>query len=105
MQTFFFRHSLTWVIFAFLGFCFFPVKALQYGLFGATSAEFQQAMGWNDINLTWIWFFPLLLYLYPNKTPSTLRSKCELFGAVGLFLFIFLSAILAKISLGYAVFF
>ncbi|MCT8598479.1 iron ABC transporter permease [Glaesserella parasuis] len=103
MQTFFFRHSLTWVIFAFLGFCFFPVKALQYGLFGATSAEFQQAMGWNDINLTWIWFFPLLLYLYPNKTPSTLRSKCELFGAVGLFLFIFLSAILAKISLGYAV--
>ncbi|MCT8688084.1 iron ABC transporter permease [Glaesserella parasuis] len=105
MQTFFFRHSLTWVIFAFLGFCFFPVKALQYGLFGATSAEFQQAMGWNDINLTWIWFFPLLLYLYPNKTPSTLRSKCELFGAVGLFLFIFLSAILAKISLGYAGFF
>ncbi|MCT8630221.1 iron ABC transporter permease [Glaesserella parasuis] len=105
MQTFFFRHSLTWVIFAFLGFCFFPVKALQYGLFGATSAEFQQAMGWNDINLTWIWFFPLLLYLYPNKTPSTLRSKCELFGAVGLFLFIFLSAILAKISLGFAVFF
>ncbi|MCT8641899.1 iron ABC transporter permease [Glaesserella parasuis] len=105
MQTFFFRHSLTWVIFAFLGFCFFPVKALQYGLFGATSAEFQQAMGWNDINLTWIWFFPLLLYLYPNKTPSTLRSKCELFGAVGLFLFIFLSAILAKISLGYAAFF
>ncbi|MDE4052233.1 iron ABC transporter permease [Glaesserella parasuis] len=105
MQTFFFRHSLTWVIFAFLGFCFFPVKALQYGLFGATSAEFQQAMGWNDINLTWIWFFPLLLYLYPNKTPSTLRSKCELFGAVGLFLFIFLSEILAKIILCYAVFF
>ncbi|WP_373766155.1 ABC transporter permease [Glaesserella sp.] len=105
MQTAFFSRPPFWVLLSFLGFALMPSIALDYGLFESTSDEFLAAMGWSSLNVTWAWFLPLLAFLIPNKTQSPLRSKIELLGIAVLFLFIFISAIIAKVSLGYAVMF
>ncbi|WP_373818915.1 ABC transporter permease [Glaesserella sp.] len=105
MQTAFFSRPPFWVLLSFLGFALMPSIALDYGLFESTSDEFLAAMGWSSFNVTWAWFLPLLAFLIPNKTQSPLRSKIELIGIAVIFLFIFISAIIAKVSLGYAVMF
>ncbi|WP_373778756.1 ABC transporter permease [Glaesserella sp.] len=105
MQSSFFSRPLFWVLLSFLGFALLPSKALDYGLLESTSDEYLAAMGWSSFNLTWAWFLPLLIYLLPNSNHSLQRSKLELIGVAALFLFIFISAIVAKISLGYSVMF
>ncbi|OOH92102.1 iron ABC transporter permease [Pasteurellaceae bacterium 15-036681] len=104
MSISFFSRPLFWVLLSLLSFALLPVKALDYGLFDSTSQEIQQAMGWSSMNLTWAWFAPLLAFLIPNNNQSTTRSKMELWAVAGIFLFVFISAVLAKISLGYATF-
>ncbi|MBF4101745.1 hypothetical protein INT82_07260 [Mannheimia haemolytica] len=84
-------------------FLLLPSKALDYGLFDSTSDELLAAMGWASLNITWAWFLPLLVFLLPNSTACKTRAKLELVGLGVLFAFIFLSAIVLKISLGYAV--
>ncbi len=103
MSVSFFTRPLFWVLFALLGFLILPSKALDYGLFESTSDEIWQAMGWSSTNLSWAWFFPLFIYLIPNKENARSRSILELVGVVAIFLFVFISAIIGKISLGYSV--
>lgn len=103
MSVSFFTRPLFWVLFALLGFLILPSKALDYGLFESTSDEIWQAMGWSSTNLSWAWFFPLFIYLIPSKENARSRSILELVGVVAIFLFVFISAIIGKISLGYSV--
>ncbi len=102
----FFNRPLFWIILAFVGFALLPSKALDYGLFESTSDELMDAMGWSSVNLTWLWFaplaaFPLLSGLFKDNIIA--RSKAELAFLAVLFLFVFISATVAKISLGYSV--
>lgn len=104
MQIFSLSKPLVWVTIALLGFIFLPTTALDYGLFESTADELWQAMGWSSLNLTWVWFLPLLAFLFPNNTACPRNAKRALAGLIALFLFIFVSATLEQISLGYAVF-
>ncbi len=102
----FFNRPLFWIILAFVGFALLPSKALDYGLFESTSDELMDAMGWSSVNLTWLWFaplaaFPLLSGLFKDNIIA--RSKAELAFLAVLFLFVFISATVAKVSLGYSV--
>lgn len=103
MHIFSFSKPLVWVFIACLGFIFLPSMALDYGLFDSTSDELLAAMGWSGINISWAWFLPLFAFFIPNSAACKQRAKWELAGLGGLFVFIFLSAILLKISLGYSV--
>ncbi|AHG80621.1 Ferric transport system permease protein fbpB [Mannheimia varigena USDA-ARS-USMARC-1388] len=103
MQNFSFSRPLVWVLIGILGFALLPSKALDYGFFDSTSDEILQAMGWSSFNITWAWFLPLFAFLLPNPTACKRRAKLELVGLGLLFAFIFLSAIVLEISLGYAV--
>ena len=102
----FFNRPLFWIILAFVAFALLPSKALDYGLFESTSDELMDAMGWSSVNLTWLWFaplaaFPLLSGLFKDNIIA--RSKAELAFLAVLFLFVFISATVTKISLGYSV--
>ena len=102
----FFNRPLFWIILAFVAFALLPSKALDYGLFESTSDELMDAMGWSSVNLTWLWFaplaaFPLLSGLFKDNIIA--RSKAELVFLAVLFLFVFISATVAKVSLGYSV--
>ncbi len=102
----FFNRPLFWIILAFVAFALLPSKALDYGLFESTSDELMDAMGWSSVNLTWLWFaplaaFPLLSGLFKDNIIA--RSKAELAFLAVLFLFVFISATVAKVSLGYSV--
>lgn len=103
MQSFSFSRPLVWVVIGLLGFLLLPAKALDYGLFDSTKDELFNAMGWSNLNITWAWFLPLFAFLLPNPTACKRRAKLELVGLGLLFAFVFLSAIVLKISLGYAV--
>ncbi|MEG9544815.1 iron ABC transporter permease [Mannheimia sp. HC-2023] len=103
MQSFSFSRPLVWVVIGLLGFLLLPAKALDYGLFDSTKDELFNAMGWSNLNITWAWFLPLFAFLLLNPTACKRRAKLELVGLGLLFAFIFLSAIVLKISLGYAV--
>lgn len=103
MQNFSFSRPLVWVLIGILGFALLPSKALDYGFFDSTSDEILQAMGWSSFNITWAWFLPLFTFLLPNPTACKRRAKLELVSLGLLFAFIFLSAIVLEISLGYAV--
>lgn len=103
MQNFSFSRPLVWILIGLLGFALLPSKALDYGLFDSTSDEIWQAMGWSSLNISWAWFLPLLAFLGQNPVASKARAKIELIGLSLLFIFVFLSAIIFKISLGYAV--
>lgn len=106
MPNFFsFSRPAVWVLFAWLGFAFLPATALDYGVFDATTEEWQQAKGWTSLNIAWAWFLPLCLFLIPTPRPSLLRSRCEFALTSGLFLLIFLTATWFNVRLGYAVFF
>lgn len=65
-----------------------------------------EAMGWYNLNLSWSWFlavliFPVLSLIFPKE--STKRAKIELALIAAIFLFVFISATVAKFSLGYSV--
>ncbi len=105
-NTFTFSTPLIWVLFALLGFALLPSKALDYGLWDSTSDEMLEAMGWYNLNLSWYWFlavliFPVLSLIFPKE--STKRAKIELALIAAIFLFVFISATVAKFSLGYSV--
>ncbi|NNI69593.1 iron ABC transporter permease [Pasteurella multocida] len=105
-NTFTFSTPLIWVLFALLGFALLPSKALDYGLWDSTSDEMLEAMGWYNLNLSWSWFlavliFPVLSLIFPKE--STKRTKIELALIAAIFLFVFISATVAKFSLGYSV--
>jgi len=52
--------SRFWLILPLLAFLVFPSQALHYGLFDSTAKEILVAIGWRSVNITWLWFLPLL---------------------------------------------
>ncbi|QPB42927.1 ABC transporter permease [Rodentibacter haemolyticus] len=94
-----------WIILSLLAFLFLPSHALDYGLFDSTADEYFEAMGWASLDLTWSWFLPVIAYgVLPFLKLSRLQqAKTELFLTALSVLFMFVSATLYKISMGYAV--
>ncbi|MEX4604006.1 ABC transporter permease [Haemophilus influenzae] len=94
-----------WIILSLLAFVLLPSNALDYGLFESTSDEYLEAMGWASFNLTWAWFLPVIVYgaLPLLRLPQQTQAKTELFLTALSVLFMFISATLYKISMGYAV--
>lgn len=102
--------ALLWMLFAWLGFILLPSKALDYGLLDSTSDELFEAMGWSTLNLSWLWFLPMLLFplfslLFPQQDTDsqTRRAKFELGAVISIFLFVFISATATDFSLGYSI--
>ncbi|OOR99373.1 iron ABC transporter permease [Canicola haemoglobinophilus] len=103
-----FNSSIFWILLALLGFACLPSNALYYGLFDSTTEEILEAMGWFQPNLSWIWFgtlffVPVISALLKPKG-EYLQGLFEFAVVSAVFGFVFISAILAKISLGYSVF-
>lgn len=107
-QTQIFKSNLVWILLSFIGFIVLPTMTLHYGITDSTAEEIYEAMGWSKLNLSWIWFssllvVPILSYLFKNEGEQK-QGKVEFLAVVGIFSFIFLSAILQKFSLGYSIF-
>ena len=94
-----------WIILSLLAFALLPSNALDYGLFESTSDEYLDAMGWASFNLTWAWFLPVIVYgaLPLFRLPQQTQAKTELFLTALSVLFMFISATVCKISMGYSV--
>ncbi|WP_408021841.1 ABC transporter permease [Spirabiliibacterium pneumoniae] len=94
-----------WVLICFLGFVCLPSMALDYGLIDSTLDEMVEAMGWYSVNLSWLWFSPVLLFLFLPMLGVGSRAQAIL--SLGLVcataLLVFISAIMYKVSLGYSV--
>ncbi|MFY1026829.1 ABC transporter permease [Actinobacillus seminis] len=97
--------STFWVILSLIAFLILPSTALDYGLFESTGDEFWEAMGWSSVNLTILWFLPLILFLFlPHfKLSQQKQAKVELSLVAAIALFCFISATIYKISMGYSV--
>ncbi|WP_249962336.1 ABC transporter permease [Histophilus somni] len=107
-QTRIFKGSLGWILLSFIGFFVLPTMTLHYGITDSTSEEIYDAMGWTQFNLSWLWFgslliVPILSHLFQHSGEQK-QGKVEFFAVVGIFFFVFLSAILQKFSLGYSIF-
>ena len=107
-QTHFFNGSAFWILCAVIGFFCLPSMALYYGIMESTSDELYTAMGWSGFNLSWIWFSSLLLIPLISalfKQQGAYRQGLFEFIAVAcIFVFVFVSATIGKISLGYSIF-
>ena len=99
------NQSTFWVAVALLCYVLLPAFALDYGIFEATADERLAAMGWSSLNLSALWFAPLLAFpFFPLlKLPTATRAKGELALTAAIALVTLVSAKLAHVSLGYAV--
>lgn len=92
------------LIFAFI---LLPTYSLNYGLFDSTQSEIRQSMAWSDINIAWLWFilpFINLIGCYLIKSQK-IRNLFNLFFAIATFLFVFLTAYLYELGIGYGGFY
>ena len=99
------NQSAFWVALALLCYALLPAFALDYGIFEATAEERLAAMGWSSLNLSALWFAPVLIFLlFPlfNSTPAA-RAKGELTLTAVIAVTTIVSAKIAHVSLGYAV--
>ncbi|MBE2894991.1 ABC transporter permease [Spirabiliibacterium falconis] len=94
-----------WVIVTLLGFACLPSMALDYGLLDSTLDEIVEAMGWHSVNLSWLWFAPVLIFLLLPMlgVARQTQAKLELALVCATALWVFVSAIAYKVSLGYSV--
>lgn len=94
-----------WVIIALIAFLILPSKALDYGILDSTADEFFDAMGWSSANISILWFLPLLAFFFlPKLGLDTIKqAKAELAIISFTALFVFISASVLKVSLGYSV--
>lgn len=101
-----FSHSYFWILLALLAFACLPSQALDYGLFGATKSELVTAMGWSNVNISWLWFGGLLIFpAFRYIKDLTLRSRVELGLALLLTFFLLSSAVYLNYRFGYAIIF
>ena len=99
------NQSAFWVAVALLCYALLPAFALDYGIVESTWDERLAAMGWHSLNLSALWFAPVLLFLlFPlfNSTPAA-RAKGELTLTAVIAVTTIVSAKIAHVSLGYAV--
>ena len=99
------NQSAFWVAVALLCYALLPAFALDYGIVESTWDERLAAMGWHSLNLSALWFAPVLLFLlFPlfNSTPAA-RAKGELVWTAIIAFITLVSAKLVHVSLGYAV--
>ena len=99
------NQSAFWVAVALLCYALLPAFALDYGIVESTWDERLAAMGWHSLNLSALWFAPVLIFLlFPlfNSTPAA-RAKGELVWIAIIAFITLVSAKLAHVSLGYAV--
>ena len=98
------NQSAFWVALALLCYALLPAFALDYGIFEATAEERLAAMGWSSLNLSALWFAPLLAFpVFPLlKLPPATRAKGELALVAAIALTTLVSAKIAHVSLGYA---
>ena len=101
----FLQRPVFWVALAFAAFLLLPSFALDYGLFEATRDERLAAMGWHSLNISWLWFAPLVgfLLLPAFKLAPAVQAKSELALAAVITALVVISADLRHVSLGYAV--
>ncbi|MBN6079367.1 ABC transporter permease [Aggregatibacter actinomycetemcomitans] len=99
-----FRHNLIWILLAFTAFALLPVRALDYGIFGATGSEYFAALGWVQPNISWLWFAALLFFPFLSRSALG-RPKITLFLAIFLGIFIWCSAEFFRFRFGYAIIF
>ena len=101
----FLQRPVFWVALAFVAFLLLPSFALDYGLFEATRDERLAAMGWHSLNISWLWFAPLVgfLLLPALKLAPAVQAKSELALAAVITALVVISADLRHVSLGYAV--
>lgn len=101
-----FSHSYFWILLALLAFACLPSQALDYGLFGATKSELVAAMGWYNVNISWLWFGGLLIFpVFRYIKDLALRSRIELGLVLLLTLFVLSSAVYLSYRFGYAIIF
>ncbi|SUT92405.1 ABC transporter permease [Actinobacillus lignieresii] len=101
-----FSHSYFWILLALFAFACLPSQALDYGLFGATKSELVAAMGWNDVNISWLWFGGLLIFpAFRYIKDLALRSRIELGLALLITCFLLSSAVYLNYRFGYAIIF
>lgn len=101
-----FSHSYFWILLALLAFACLPSQALDYGLFGATKSELVAAMGWYNVNISWLWFGGLLIFpAFRFIKDRILRSRIELGLVLLLTLFLLSSAVYLSYRFGYAIIF
>lgn len=100
-----FESSHFWILLSLVSFMVLPSKALDYGLLESTSNEFLDAMGWSSVNLTILWFLPLVgFWLLPFfKLSNKTQAKLELALVAFILLFAFISATIYQVSMGYSV--
>lgn len=99
-----FHHPIIWILLAFLAFACLPVRALDYGLFGATAKEYFAAMGWAQVNISWLWFAALLIFPLVQQYADSRRSaKITVILTALLVFFIWFSAEAYAFRFGYAV--
>ncbi len=98
------NQSAFWVALALLCYALLPAFALDYGIFEATADERLAAMGWSSLNLSALWFAPLLAFpFFPLlKLPTATRAKGELTLTAAIALTTLVSAKIAHVSLGYS---
>ncbi len=105
-------NSLFWVFLALIAFACLPTYALYYGFSESTQKEILQAMGWYSkdgvgFNISWLWFASLfaipLVSAVLKKKGKAAQGIGELCAIIGVFLFVFVWATMAKISLGYSI--
>ncbi|WP_018651028.1 ABC transporter permease [Actinobacillus capsulatus] len=101
-----FSHSYLWILLALLAFAYLPSQALDYGLFGASKGELVAAMGWSNVNISWLWFGGLLIFpVFRYIKDLTLRSRIELGLVLLLTFFVLSSAVYLNYRFGYAIIF
>ena len=98
------NQSAFWVAVALLCYALLPAFALDYGIVESTWDERLAAMGWSSLNLSALWFAPLLAFpLFPLlNLPTATRAKGELTLTAAIALTTLVSAKIAHVSLGYS---
>ena len=101
-----FHQPITWLLLAFLTFACLPVRALDYGLLGASAKEYFAAMGWAQVNISWLWFASLLIFpLLQRYADSRHSAKITVILTALWVSFIWFSAEAYDFRFGYAVIF
>ncbi|CCN47698.1 iron(III) ABC transporter, permease protein [Vibrio nigripulchritudo MADA3029] len=95
-----------WILSLLAAFVLLPVFALDWGVMESTPGEYREAMGWNSLNISWLWFaFPSLLLIRPLRTPDRHAKKRHYFDigySVFCMLFVVISSWYTGQGMGYA---